>query len=137
MATAFMRWLETRPGDYDRGIRLLTLGLLEPLQQRLVDEHIEAGAEVLEIGCGTGSLTVKMAAAGAHVSAIDRSEPMLEQARERVQAEELEARIALLQMDATAIAERFESGSFDAVVSSLAFSEMSTQARQFVLSAVR
>jgi ubiquinone/menaquinone biosynthesis C-methylase UbiE len=137
MATAFMRWLETRPGDYDRGIRILTLGRLEPLQQRLVDEHIRSGWDVLEIGCGTGALTVMMAAAGAAVTAIDRSQPMLEQAEQRIQGEELGSRIELLHMDATGIADQFEPGSFDAVVSSLAFSEMGAQEQQFVLASVR
>ncbi len=137
MATAFMRWLEMRPSDYDRGIRILTLGRLEPLQRRLVDEHIQSGWKVLEIGCGTGGLTVMMASTGAEVTAIDRSEAMLEVAEQRVQDGELGSRIKLHQMDASGIAEKFTHGSFDAVVSSLAFSEMSRQERQFVLSGAR
>lgn len=137
MATAFMRWLETRPGDYDRGIRILTLGHLEPLQRRLVQEHAKPGWAVLEIGCGTGALTVMLAAAGAAVTAIDRSSSMLDQARQRLHDEDLESDIRLIQMDASGIAERFEPGSFDAVVSSLAFSEMSLQEQQFVLTEAR
>jgi ubiquinone/menaquinone biosynthesis C-methylase UbiE len=137
MATAFMRWLETRPGDYDRGIRILTLGRLEALQQRLVDEHIQPGWDVLEIGCGTGALTAKMARAGARITAIDRSKSMLEQAEERIRDGELESSVRLIHMDATGLSKHLQPDSFDAVVSSLAFSEMGTQERRFVLNSVR
>ncbi|MGD8622128.1 MAG: class I SAM-dependent methyltransferase, partial [Anaerolineales bacterium] len=137
MATAFMRWLETRPADYDRGIRILTLGKLEPLQRQMVDEYIQEDWDVLEIGCGTGALTVMLAESGANVTAIDRSKPMLEQARIRIQDHESLSEIELVHMDATGIADRFEPAIFDAVVSSLAFSEMSVQQQQFVLAAAR
>jgi ubiquinone/menaquinone biosynthesis C-methylase UbiE len=137
MATAFMRWLETRPGDYDRGIRILTLGQLGALQQRLVDEHIKPGWRVLEIGCGTGALTAKMAQAGAKVTAVDRSKSMLEQAEERIQDGDLESRVRLMHMDATGLAKHLEPDSFDAVVGSLVFSEMKLQERQYAINTAR
>jgi SAM-dependent methyltransferase len=37
----------------------------------------EAGGPVLELGCGTGRITVPLARQGVHVVGIDRSEPML------------------------------------------------------------
>src|SRR4051812_12829721 len=37
---------------------------------------------VLELGCGTGRLTIPLARAGARVVGIDRSEPMLARARQ-------------------------------------------------------
>ena len=39
---------------------------------------------VLELGCGTGRLTIPVARAGAHIVGIDRSEPMLARARQRL-----------------------------------------------------
>lgn len=137
MATTFMRWLETRPADYDRGIRMLTLGRLAGLQQQLVASYIQPGCEVLEIGCGTGALTVMMAKKGAKVTALDRSKAMLEVAEQRVQAEQLSDRINLQHLDASAVAEKWAEGSFEAVVSSLAFSEMSRQERQHVFAEAR
>jgi SAM-dependent methyltransferase len=50
-------------------------GLLELLEAR-PDESI------LDIGCGTGHLTAKIAATGAKVTGIDRSPEMIRQARE-------------------------------------------------------
>jgi SAM-dependent methyltransferase len=39
---------------------------------------------VLELGCGTGRVTMPLAHEGVHVVGVDRSEPMLERARRRV-----------------------------------------------------
>ena len=39
---------------------------------------------VLELGCGTGRLTIPVARAGAQIVGIDRSEPMLTRARQRL-----------------------------------------------------
>ncbi|HLK47799.1 MAG TPA: methyltransferase domain-containing protein [Bryobacteraceae bacterium] len=41
----------------------------------------QAGERILDIGCGTGQLAAEIARAGAHVTAIDNSAAMIEQAR--------------------------------------------------------
>ena len=133
MATVFMKWLESRPLKYDRGIRLLTLGRLERLQAQIVDRLIQEGMRILEIGCGSGALTIAMAEKGAQVTAIDISPTMLAEAERRVNQLELEERIDLKLMDASLIGDRFESGDFDLVVSSLVLSEMTPQTRILVL----
>ena len=137
MATVFMKWLESRPLDYDRGIRLLTLGRLELLQAQIVDRLVREGMRVLEIGCGTGRLTIAMAEKGVLVTAIDISPTMLTEAERRVNQLELEERINLKLMDASLIGDRFEAGYFDLVVSSLVFSEMTPQMRILVLQECR
>ncbi|MCJ7435916.1 MAG: hypothetical protein MUO77_20750 [Anaerolineales bacterium] len=40
MATVFMKWLETSPKDYDRGIQLLTLGRIQHVKKKIVDDYI-------------------------------------------------------------------------------------------------
>lgn len=135
MATVFMKWLETQPEQYDRGIRLLTLGKLQILQEQLVELLVCPEMRVLEIGCGTGELTVAMAAKGAEVVGIDLEAGMLAQAENRLTASGLDKRVELKHMDAALIAERFEPASFDLIVSSLAFSEMTQDAQAYVLSA--
>jgi SAM-dependent methyltransferase len=132
MATVFMKWLERRPEDYDRGIRLLTLGRLISLQTKLIDQLVYDGVRVLEIGCGTGGLTLAMAKAGAIVTAIDIAPDMLAEAERRVQQAGLTDKVMLRQMDAASVGDRFDNGSFDLVVSSLAFSEMTPETRVYV-----
>lgn len=53
--------------------------------------HIEAGSQVLDMGCGTGSLAVPLAQAGCEVIAADFSEGMLEQTRLRAAAAGVES----------------------------------------------
>jgi ubiquinone/menaquinone biosynthesis C-methylase UbiE len=55
-----MRILESAPRRYELGIRLLTLGRLDKAYDRLAS-HIERGQQVLDIGCGTGALTLRAA----------------------------------------------------------------------------
>lgn len=137
MATVFMKWLERRPADYDRGIRLLTLGRLEAMQHLVVEELVEQGMRVLEVGCGTGALTVAMAKAGANVSAIDISPGMLAEASRRIKKEDVEEHVDLQRIDAVMIDELFEPQSFDLIVSSLALSEMSERGRRHLLKSAR
>ena len=135
MATVFMRWLETSPQTYDRGIHILTLGRLGRLKKAIVSRYVREGTRVLEIGCGTGTLTAMMAESGAQVSAIDASFGMLAESDKKVTAANLEGRVKLHHMDATLIGERFAPESFDLIVSTLVFSELPPDEQRYVLEA--
>ncbi len=135
MGTVFMRWLETTPRHYDRGIALLTLGQIQRVRARIADTHVRSGMRVLEIGCGTGTLTAMMTAQGAEVIGIDTSPHMLAEAEKRIAAAGLEEKVSLQRMDATLIGERFAAGSFDLIVSTLVFSELSSDEQCHVLDA--
>ncbi len=135
MATVFMKWLETSPKTYDRGIQLLTLGRLRPLKEHIARVYVREGMRVLEIGCGTGTLTQMMAGRGAQVTAIDVSPAMLAEAEARLEPEIEARRVTLHRMDATLITERFPAASFDLIVSTLVFSELPPEERRYVLDA--
>jgi 2-polyprenyl-3-methyl-5-hydroxy-6-metoxy-1,4-benzoquinol methylase len=135
MATVFMKWLESSPKDYNRGIRVLTLGRLQRVKERIVRDYIAEGTRVLEIGCGTGALLAMMAAQGAIVTGIDASPAMLAEAKKRIAIEGLEERVSLKYMDAALIGERFAAASFDVIVSTLVFSELPPDEQRFVLEA--
>ncbi len=64
-----------------------------------------SGGPVLEIGCGTGRVTIPLARAGLEVWAVDVSGAMLDQLRAKLAAEppEVRARVRLVQQDATAL----------------------------------
>ena len=135
MATVFMKWLETSPKDYDRGIQLLTLGRIQRIKERIANNYIRAGMRVLEIGCGTGTLTSMMAARGARVTGIDTSPRMLAEAEKKIKGAGLEEHVSLKYMDATLIGDRFPAASFDLIVSTLVFSELPLDDQSFVLEA--
>jgi ubiquinone/menaquinone biosynthesis C-methylase UbiE len=137
MATVFMKWLEQRPDMYDRGIHVLTLGRLELLHDRLVQEHIEEGQCVLELGCGTGGLTLAMAAKGAQVVAVDHALSMLERAQRRIDDAGLEQRVEFRRLDVRSLTDHFDEQSFDRIVASLVLSEIPPVDLEYVLDACR
>ncbi|KAA0686582.1 class I SAM-dependent methyltransferase [Azospirillum brasilense] len=65
----------------------------------------ETGGPVLEIGCGTGRLTIPLARAGHEVWAVDVSAAMLDQLRAKLarEAPEVQARVHPVRQDATAL----------------------------------
>ncbi len=132
MATVFMRWLERSPAAYDRGIRLLTLGRLDQLYAA-IEAELEGRPHVLEIGCGTGNLTLRLATMASVVEAVDLSADMLEAAREKLAHRGILDRVNLTRMDALTLDTHFEAQTFDLIVSSLAFSELSIPGQEYVL----
>jgi len=135
MATVFMKWLETSPKDYDRGIQLLTLGKIQRIKEKITNQYVRKGMHILEIGCGTGTLTSMMAARGAYVTGVDAAPAMLAEAEKKVAVDGLADRVTLKYMDASLIGERFSPESFDLIVSTLVFSELSPDEQKFVLEA--
>ncbi|NOY10344.1 MAG: class I SAM-dependent methyltransferase [Spirochaetes bacterium] len=134
-----MKILESAPGRYDTGISILTLGKLNKAQDRLI-MHIHKGANVLDIGCGTGSLTLKAAAKGARVKGIDINPAMLETAARRIRKalipEKAKQNITLCEMGIGELGNEAEN-SYDAVMSSLCFSELSEEEIRYTLNEVR
>jgi len=60
-----------------------------------------AGGPVLDVGCGTGRITLPLARAGIDMAGLDVSRPMLERAQQKAQAEGLQ--LAWLEQDCRAI----------------------------------
>ena len=131
---ALMRWLEGAPERYDAGMRWLTLGRAARVRAALADA-VPEGGRVLELGCGTGSLTARLLARGARVTAFDQSPAMLDLARHRC-AHPRPGSVEWIERTASEI-DRLPHGAFDAVVAAFAFSEMSAAGRAFVLRAAR
>lgn len=77
-----MKILESAPNRYDRGIYILTLGKLDKIYNRLTS-YVKKGQKVLDLGCGTGALTLKAVQKGAKVKGIDINLQMLEIAEKK------------------------------------------------------
>ena len=114
----YMRMLEQAPAKYDRGMRLLTLGRIDRIKREIASAWVEPGNNVLEIGCGTGTLAALMIGRGARVVGTDISEPMLAVARKNAPEAEF------MHMTASEL-EGLEAGCFDRIVATLSFSELS------------
>jgi len=92
-----------------------TLGRRDvPFWQRVASR---AGGQVLELGCGTGRVSIPLAKAGVDLVGVDRSAPMLDRARQRIRAAagaDGPAHIRLLRADIRALP--FGDGSFPSVI---------------------
>ena len=117
-----MKILESSPSRYDRGIRILTLGTLDKAYDRLTS-GVMKGQKVLDIGCGTGALTLRAARNGADVKGIDVNSQMLEIAQERAHELNLTDRIEFCEMGVAELGNE-QPESYDVVMSGLCFSEL-------------
>jgi ubiquinone/menaquinone biosynthesis C-methylase UbiE len=118
----FMKVLESAPERYDAGIRILTLGRLDRAYDRLAS-HIKPGQKVLDIGCGTGALTLRAARRGGFVKGIDVNPAMLDIAQKRVATAGLAEKVELRELGVAELEDE-KSGNYDAVMSGLVFSEL-------------
>src|SRR5919108_2852203 len=96
-------------GDYGHFATYLEPGALEFLSRI----NIEPGARVLDVACGAGQIAIPMSRAGAKVTGVDIATNLIEQARARAQAENLDAHFD--EGDAEMLP--YQDGSFDLVVS--------------------
>ena len=75
-------------GDYGHFATYLEAGALEFLSRI----KIEPGTRILDVACGAGQTAIPMSRAGAKVTGIDIATNLIEQARARTQAENLDVR---------------------------------------------
>jgi len=76
MAVVYMRKLEEEPETYDSKFTALTKGVNLKVQDWVI-EHINKDEEIVEVGCGTGKLAVKMALRENKVLAFDKNPQMI------------------------------------------------------------
>ncbi len=125
----YMKLLELTPESYDRGMRILTLGKIDRIKGEIAERWVDRGDEVLEIGCGTGTLAALLVERGVRVLAIDISEPMLRVARAAAPGADFR------HLTATEI-HTLGNNRFDRVIATLALSELSADEVEHVLSAI-
>ena len=105
--------------------------LVDPVNSKLhayVARHVEPGARVLDVGCGTGALAFRLAPDAAEVVGVELSPAMVAYAARRVGARGL-GKVSFVVGDAaTALADRPD-GSFDVATMVLVLHEMPSEAR--------
>lgn len=103
-------------------------------QNLITDANIFTGANLLDFGCGTGTLTImaKQSSPGANVTGIDIDATILDEAAKKVKEEKLD--IILLDYDGKDLP--FQPNSFDRVISCLVFHHLDTDTKQNVLAGI-
>ncbi len=130
-----MKILESIPSRYDKGIRILTLGRLDKVFNRLTS-HIKKGQKILDLGCGTGALTLKAAQKGAKVKGIDINPQMLEIAQKQAIKKNLIQNINLCEIGVAELGNE-KSNSYDIVMSSFCFSELTENELIYTLKEIK
>jgi demethylmenaquinone methyltransferase/2-methoxy-6-polyprenyl-1,4-benzoquinol methylase len=126
-----MKVLESAPSRYDRGIRLLTLGRIDQAYDRLAS-LIQPDQRVLDLGCGTGALSLRAAQKGATVRGIDPNPEMLDIAQTRAEAASLDQAIQFCEMGVAEL-DGESPQSYDVVTSGLCLSELTEDERGYAI----
>lgn len=135
-SSVFMKVLESAPHRYDRGIMMITRGRIKEVYLKIAEIVAAPGRRILDLGCGTGNVSLACAERGARVVGIDINAEMLEVARKKAKAAGFEDRVELLELGVAEMGGRIEGG-FDAAVACLTFSELTPDEQTYALSAVR
>ncbi|MHA2402010.1 MAG: corrinoid protein-associated methyltransferase CpaM [Candidatus Kariarchaeaceae archaeon] len=126
-----MKVLESSPSRYDRGIKLITLGQITKTYSRLLS-YVKPGDTVLDVGCGTGAITVRAALKGAAVKGIDINPQMIQIAHDRVLEANVVDKVNLVEMGVAELDSELPE-SYDVIICSLCLSELSTDEIEFTL----
>ncbi|MHA1514962.1 MAG: corrinoid protein-associated methyltransferase CpaM [Candidatus Heimdallarchaeaceae archaeon] len=126
-----MKILESAPYRYDKGIKILTLGNITKAYDRLT-QQVKKGDNILDVGCGTGMLTLHALIKGANVTGIDINTEMLEIARIRIENSDFKEDVNLLEMGVAEL-DNFDENEFDVIMSGLCFSELSNDELNYTL----
>lgn len=130
MSFVYMKILESRPERYDIGMGLLTLGSLTKIKQQIAAQT-KSGDQVLDLGCGTGTLAQMCIERGAKVTGVDANSGMLAVAKRNSPTANY-LNIPLSNLD-----EHLEDESFDIVLSTLAFSELTRAERIHLMKQIK
>lgn len=129
---AWMKFVETAPERYDKGMEIMTGGLLNKIKDDIA-VTIPSGSKVLDVGCGTATLPIKIIQRGSQVTGLDCSPQMLSIAEKNAeQANITKNELELINDSVTQIKNLFEHNSYDIIVSTAALGEFPKEYLEFI-----
>jgi len=108
-------------------------GTIDALWAQMAEQVAKPGACVLDLGCGTGGLTLACASRGAQVTGLDKDAGMLAVARRKAKENSFEEAPEWLELSVMEMEDVLAPESFDAIVSCLAMSELLPEERAYAL----
>ncbi len=118
-----MKYVEYVPLRYDKLMNLLTLGT-HVRSRELILSEIKPNMDVLDIGCGTGTLSLLAAEKGAQVVGVDASVQMLSLCRDKLKASSLDSQVTLHECGAASMDSVLGDQKFDVIIASLMLGEL-------------
>jgi len=124
-----MRKLELEPDSYESRFTALTKGANIKVQDWIL-ERINNNENILEVGCGTGTLAAKMALKGNNIIAIDKNQQMITTAMKNYPSEK---DVRLLYQIGSIKNLQVEESTIDIIVSTFMLSELRPFEQQIFL----
>lgn len=127
MAVVYMKKLELEPSTYETYFTELTGGINIEIQNWILD-RVGQSQKILEVGCGPGTLAIKMAKNNNIVTAIDSNPNMIQAAKTTAK---FNPDLKLTFLEGTALSSPDET--YDAIVSTFMLSELRPLEQQIFL----
>ncbi len=124
-----MKYIEKIPARYDKMMNILTFGG-HRRSQKLILSGVRPGSKVLDIGCGSGTLAVECAHAGADVTAVDSSPQMLSLLKSKIKNTLLENKIKIIECGSASTGVVLKEEKFDLIIMSMMLGELSAVVRK-------
>jgi ubiquinone/menaquinone biosynthesis C-methylase UbiE len=131
-----MVWVEHAPQRYDWAVKLMTFGRIDQIKDEIA-EKVSEGDEVLDIGCGTGTLALRCIRKGARVHGLDAAEYMLAQSDKNATAEGKRDQLKLYHDSITQTARHFHDEQFDMVTATMVLGEFPQEYMEYIFQECR
>lgn len=128
----WMVWVEHAPERYDWAVKVMTFGRIDRMKD-LIAARVRPGDQVLDLGCGTGTLALRCIARGATVTGLDSSEFMLAEAARRAGEAGVSDQLALIRDSVTQTHRHLADASFDVVTATMALGEFPPEYLHYIL----
>ena len=118
-----MKVLESSATRYDKGIKIISFGKINKIYDQ-ISNYITPGCKVLDIGCGTGAISLRVAQKGADVTGIDINPEMISICKEKADKLGLQENLTLIEKGVAELTTT-QDKTYDFLTCGLSLSELS------------